>query len=377
MREVRLGLIGTGFMGKCHALAFRAASATFDGLPAVRPTVLADVDGRAVERLGRTFGFEHVTTRWQEVVEDPAVDLVAITTPNFLHEEMGLAALRARKHVYCEKPLALDAAGARRMAEAAARTRVRTLVGYNYLRSPAVGLTRTLIDDGEIGEVIHVRVAHLEDYMSDPAGPATWRTSKRTAGAGALGDLGSHAISLARHLAGPIEAVMGDIQTVIRERPDPDNPAQLLPVDVDDQAQALLRFASGASGTLEASWLAAGRKMGLTFEITGTGGAILFDQERMNELRVFKSADARRDHGFKTILMGAEHPPYAAFCPAPGHGLGFNDLKTIEVKALVEAIAAGTPVEPDFEAGYEIARVVEAIQRSAAERRWIRATDVA
>jgi predicted dehydrogenase len=376
MGELGVGLIGTGFMGRCHALAFNAVGATFAGTPKVRLAVVADVDGRVVERAAAALGFRDWTTLWQEVVLDPEVDLVAITTPNFLHQEMALAAIRAKKHVYCEKPLALDAAGARVMAAAAERAGVKTLVGYNYLRSPAVGLAKDMIASGEIGEVIHFRGAHLEDYLQDPAAPRTWRLTKRTAGAGALGDLGSHAVSLARHLMGGIAEVMGSLQTVIRERPSLLDPARMEPVDVDDQAQALIRFENGACGTLEASWLAAGRKMGLAFEVTGSRGAILFDQERMNELRVFRSDEPRRTHGFKTILMGPEHPPYASFCPAPGHGLGFNDLKVIEVKALLDGIVKGAALEPDFRAGYEIGRVIEAIQIAAAERRWVKISEV-
>jgi predicted dehydrogenase len=376
MGVLGVGLIGTGFMGKCHALAFNAVAATFEGTPKVRLAVVADVDGRVAERAAAALGFRDWTTLWQEAVLDPDVDLVAITTPNFLHQEMAQAAIRAKKHVYCEKPLALDAAGARVMAEAAERAGVKTLVGYNYLRSPAVGLAKDMIASGEIGEVIHFRGAHFEDFLADPAAPCSWRLRKQTAGAGALGDMGSHVVSLARHLAGPIEEVIGSLQTVIRQRPSPAPPTRMEPVDVDDQAQALLRFANGAHGTLETSWLAAGRKMGLTFEITGSRGAILFDQERMNELRVCRSDDPRRAHGFKTVLMGPEHPPYASFCPAPGHGLGFNDLKVIEVKALLDGIVKGQPIDPDFRAGHEIARVIEAIQIAAAERRWVKVSEV-
>ncbi|MDX1540247.1 MAG: Gfo/Idh/MocA family oxidoreductase [Geminicoccaceae bacterium] len=374
--RIGVGLIGTGFMGKCHALAFRAVRATFPDTTVVRLRALADVDPVITEAVATAFDFERWTTRWQDLIDDPEIGIVAITTPNFLHQEMALAAIQAGKHVYCEKPLALDAAGARTMAEAAERAGVTSLVGYNYLRSPAVGLAHEVIQSGEIGDVIHFRGAHFEDFLCDPMVPRTWRLSKATAGGGALGDMGSHVVSLARHLVGAIEEVTAAAQTVIPERPDATDASRMLPVDVDDQAQALLAFANGAHGTLETSWLAQGRKMGLTFEITGTRGAILFDQERMNEIRLFKSGEVRRDHGFKTILMGPDHPHYAYFCPAPGHGLGFNDLKVIEVKALLDAIRDRTHVDPDFRAGYEIARVIEAIQISAAERRPVRPADV-
>jgi predicted dehydrogenase len=304
------------------------------------------------------------------------VDVVAITTPNFLHQEMAMAAIAAGKHVYCEKPLALDAAGAKAMTEAAEATSVRTLVGYNYLWNPATRLARDIIESGEIGEVVHFRGAHLEDYMADPAAPCTWRCRKATAGAGAVADLGSHAISLARFLVGEIAQVHGSVQTVIEQRPLPGEPGRMGAVEVDDQAQALLRFESGAAGTLEANWIAAGRKMHLAAEVTGSKGTLTFDQERMNELRLFTYGRKKRLDGFKTILSGPEHPDYAAFCPAPGHQLGFNDLKVIEVKALLQGIAAGAPLEPDFRAAWHIARVIDAILVSSAERRWVQVPEI-
>jgi predicted dehydrogenase len=371
MDEVRVGLIGSGFMGKCHALAFRAAPAVFGDLPKVTLELLADVDPGVTRAAADTFGFARWTTDWRVLASDPAVDVVAITSPNFLHQEMALAAIAAGKHVYCEKPLALDAAGALAMTEAAEAAGVRTLVGYNYLHNPITALAKDIVASGQIGEVIHFRGTHFEDYMSDPLAPCTWRCRKATAGAGVVADLGSHIISLARHLVGEIQEVSGSLQTVIRERPSPGEPGQTAAVEVDDQAQALVRFAGGAAGTIEASWMAPGRKMHLGYEISGSKGALVFDQERMNELRLFTFGDSGRLDGFRTILTSAEHPPYGAFCPAPGHQLGFNDLKVIEVRALLEGIARGKPLYPDFREAWRIACVVDAIQQSAAERRWV------
>jgi predicted dehydrogenase len=371
MDEVRIGLIGTGFMGKCHALAFRAAPAVFGDLPKVRLELVADIEPDVTRDAAKTFGFARWTTDWRALAGDAAVDVVAITTPNFLHQEMALAAIGAGKHVYCEKPLALEPAGALAMTEAAEAAGVRTLVGYNYLHNPITALAKDIVVSGQIGEVIHFRGTHFEDYMSDPQAPCTWRCRKATAGAGVVADLGSHIIGLARHLVGEIQEVSGSLQTVVRERPLAGEPGRTAPVEVDDQAQALVRFASGAPGTIEASWMAAGRKMHLGYEISGSKGALLFDQERMNELRLFTFGDSRPLEGFRTILTSAEHPPYGAFCPAPGHQLGFNDLKVIEVKALLEGVARGRPLYPDFREAWRIACVVDAIQQSAAERRWV------
>ncbi|MGI9419675.1 MAG: Gfo/Idh/MocA family protein [Geminicoccaceae bacterium] len=366
-----VGLIGTGFMGKCHALAFRAAPAVFEHLPGLDLAVLADADPRQAERAAAAFGFARGTGDWLDLVSDPAVDIVAITSPNFLHQEMAEAAIEAGKHVYCEKPLALDAKGAGAMTAAAEAADVRTLVGYNYLHNPAIRLAADIVEAGEIGDIVHFRGAHFEDYLASPDVPFSWRSSKAHAGAGVVADLGSHIISLARRLVGEIEAVQAALKIVVPARPLPDGSGNMAPVEVDDQAQMLLRFRDGPSGTIEASAVAAGRKMHLAFELTGSRGTLAFDQERMNELRLFRFGDDPSRDGFKTILTSPAHHPYQNFCPAPGHGLGFNDLKIVEVAHLVDGIAGGTPLDPDFRAAWQIAEVVDAAIRSDAEERWV------
>ncbi len=371
-----VGLIGTGFMGRCHALAFRAASSVFPHLPGLDLAVVADVDAATAAEAARTFGFRRSTTDWRALVADPAVDIVAVTTPNFLHQDMVMAAIQAGKHVYCEKPLALDATGAGVMTKAAEAAGVKTLVGYNYLHNPALRLAHDMIQNGEIGEIIHFRGAHFEDYLASPKTPYSWRSSKARAGAGVVADLGSHVVSLARRLVGEIDAVQANLRIVVKERPLPERPGKTARVEVDDQAQMLLHFSDGPTGTIEASAVAAGRKMSLTFEVTGTRGTLLFDQERMNELRLFQfGADASRD-GFKTILTGPRHPPYDRFCPAPGHGLGFNDLKVIEVAHLIDGIVEGARLDPDFRSAWQIAEVVDAAIRSDATRAWMSVTRV-
>lgn len=370
MRSLGIGLIGTGFMGKCHALGFRAAPAVFSHLPSLQLAMLADVDEKIASDAAMAFGFERATNDWQALAQDPAVDIVAITSPNFLHQAMAMAAIEAGKHVYCEKPLALDAEGAGAMTKAAEAKGVKTLVGYNYLHNPVIGLAKDIIECGEIGEVIHFRGNHFEDYLANPESPYTWRSSKEKAGAGVVADLGSHIISLARHLVGEIEAVQAMLQIVVKNRPLPDAPSKRLPVEVDDQAQMLLRFKDGPTGVIEASAVAAGRKMNLAFEITGSKGTLAFDQERMNEFRLFRFGDDPSRDGFKTILTGPTHPPYDQFCPAPGHGLGFNDLKVIEIAHLIDGIVNDTSLNPDFRHAWQIAEVVDAAVRSDAAKAW-------
>ena len=367
---VRVGLIGAGFMGKCHANAFRAVAGLFD-LPAVpRLDLLADVDEATARRSAAALGFPRSTGDWRRVAADPDVDVVAITAPNALHSEIALAAIEAGKAVYCEKPLSVDTPSARAMRDAAAAAGACTMVGFGYLRNPLMKLAREIVAGGEIGEVVAFRGIHAEDYMADPATPHSFRTDP-AGGGGALFDLGSHVVSLARHLLGPIAAVSGSTSTIHAHRPAAGGSAVTRPVEVDDHAVFLAEFESGVMGTLEANWAATGRRMQLAFEVTGTRGAIAFTQERMNELHLHSAGGAAGRRGFTRIEAGPEHPPYGRLCPAGGHQLGFNELKIIEVAELVEAFAGGAPAHPDFEEGYQVQRTVDAVKRSAEERRWV------
>ena len=362
-----VGLIGSGFMGKAHALGFAAANRVFDLPVRAEPALLADASAAVAGRAAAALGFPRSTGDWQALVADPAVGIVSITTPNTLHSAMALAAVAAGKAVYCEKPLAPTAAEAGEMALAAEKAGVATQVGFNYLKNPMVRLARDLVAAGEIGEVRSFRGLHAEDFMSDAAGPWTWRLDP-SGGGGALADIGSHIIALARHVVGPIAAVLGEVATLVRHRP---FEGGTHPVEVDDVATAVLRFADGAVGSIEANWMATGRKMGLEFEVSGSEGAIRFTQERMNELKLYRCGDPAGLRGFRTVEAGPEHPPYGAFCPAPGHGLGFNDLKTIEVADFLRAIAGERVGHADFREGWEVAKTVEAIYASAREARWV------
>lgn len=367
-RTVGVGLIGSGFMGRSHAIAIRTAEAVF-GLPhPLRLELLADVDAATASRAGLALGVTRTTGDWQALIGDPAVDLVDITTPNTLHEPMALAAIAAKKPVYCEKPLAPDAATAFRLAAAAEAAGIQTFVGFNYLKNPLVRTAREIVASGEIGEVWGFRGIHAEDYMTDPAAPWTWRLDP-AGGAGAIADLGSHIISMARFVVGPIETLMADLSTKVAERTAADGSRRQ--VEVDDEARALVRFASGATGTIEASWVATGRKMYLAFELTGSKGSILLDMERLNELRLFIRGGRDGREGYVEIPAGPAHPDYAPFCPAPGHQLGFNEIKAIEIKAIAEALAGGPPFQPDFREAAMIQATVDAVLRSARERRWV------
>lgn len=367
MRRIGLGLIGTGFMGRAHALAFQHAGSVFDLPLRVDCVALADADQARAADCARAWGFERAMG-WEALIADPTVDLVAITTPNRLHHPMAMAALAAGKAVYCEKPLAATLAEATQMRDAAQSAGVITRVGYNYLQNPMLGLARELIASGELGDITSYRGEFSEDFMADPQAPFGWRCETTQAG-GALADLGSHVLSLSRYLLGEVESVCADLHTAHAQRPSPNG---MRKVEVDDQAHILLRFASGARGTLATSWLRHGRKNHLAFEISGTRGTLLYDQERLNELRLYQPGGQGGFDGFRTLLAGPYLADYAAFCPAAGHQLGYNELKTLEVRGLLLALAGqqgGSGV--DFHEAWAVERLAEAVRRSAREHAWV------
>lgn len=365
--KLNIGLIGTGFMGKTHTFGFAAADRVFDLPYALTLRAVADRTEALAAEAAASFGFETSTGDWRAIIEDASIDVVDITTPNALHKEMALAAIAAGKHVYCEKPLAPLAADAIEMAEAAEAAGVKTQVGFNYLCNPIMRLAREMIQSGELGEIRSYRGVHAEDYMADANNSGGFRVDP--AGGGAFADIGSHALATAEYLLGPITAVMGDYVTAIAERPD--GAGGIRRIEVDDIGRAFLRFGSGASGSLEASWIATGQEMQHEFEVYGSKGAITFSQERLNELRYFNAGDPEGRRGFRTILAGPEHPPYGRFCVAGGHQLGFNDLKAIEVEGYVRAIAGEEPEPFNFRAGARIMTLVEAIANSSKARAWV------
>ncbi|HKU14872.1 MAG TPA: Gfo/Idh/MocA family oxidoreductase [Steroidobacteraceae bacterium] len=364
------GLIGSGYMGRAHAIALHSAAAAFGADYAVECVTLADTTAERARQAAQALGFAGATDDWRTLIADPAIDVVDICTPNYLHAEMALAAIAAGKHVYCEKPLALDLQQSQAIVTAARRAKVCNVIGFNYICNPMLQVAREMIAAGELGEIVSFRGSYLEDYMSDPGVPYSWRCQRKLAGAGALADLGSHLINMAHFLLGSIARVSASLQTVHTHRADRAS-GQRLPVENEDMAQALVEFSSGVSGTMEISRIATGYKCGLAVEVHGTRGTLLFDQERVNELKLYSTADAAGRRGFRTILAGPEHADYAAFCPAPGHGLGINDLKVIEVRNLIRALRSGTDAHPDFAEGLRVQQVMSAMERAAQERGWV------
>jgi predicted dehydrogenase len=368
--KLRIGCIGSGFMGKAHAFGYTTAARVFDLAYEPELRTLADINEEAAAKAAAALGFANSTSNWRTIVGDPDIDVVNVTAPNALHKEMALAAIAAGKHVYCEKPLAPLALDAHEMAEAAKAASVKTQVGFNYLCNPMVGLAREMIAARELGEIRSYRGVHAEDYMADANGAFTFRHD--LAGGGALADVGSHALATAEFLmapaTGPITKVMGDCVTMIPERPDGKGGKRR--VKVDDVGRAFLRFENGATGSIEGNWIATGRKMQHDFEVYGTKGALAFTQERFNELHFFSTEDRLGRQGFRRIEAGPDHPPYGLFCVASGHQLGFNDLKAIEVAGFLDALAGRRPEPFNFRAGLRIQTPVETIDASSREGAW-------
>ena len=364
---LRIGLIGTGFMGKAHVFGYATADKVFD-LP-VAPVLhtVAGITEELAADAATALGFARSTADWRAMIDDPAIDAVHVTTPNALHKEMALAAIAAGKHVHCEKPLAPTAKDAREMAEAAEAKGVKTQVGFNYLCNPMIGLAKEMIAAGELGEVRGYRGLHCEDYMADAEGRFTFR--HEPAGGGALADIGSHALATAEHLLGPIAEVMGHCVTMIAERPDGRGTRR--PVVVDDVGRAFVVFENGATGSIEGNWISTGRKMQHDFEVYGSKGALAFSRERFSELHFYRAGDAPGRRGFRRIEAAPEHAPYGRFCVAPGHQLGFNDLKAIEIAGFVNAVAGTGPELFDFRDGHRIQSLVGTIQQSSREGRWL------
>ena len=383
MKPLNVALIGAGFMGKAHSLAYAAMPMFFwpaPGMP-VRHTIVEINDAVASEAATR-FGFENSSSDWRLVIEDPNIDIVDIATPNHLHAEIAIAAAQAGKHIISEKPLARSGAEAKTMWDAVKDAGIVHMVAFNYRRTPAVALAKKYIDEGAIGDILNFRGTYLQDWSADPDGPLSWRFQKAIAGSGSLGDIGTHVIDLARYLCGEITQVNTQLKTWVTSRPiqsgsvdklgtgAKDATAPRAAVDVDDEVLSLLEFESGAIGSLEATRNAHGRNNFLTFEIHGTKGSIYFNYERRDELQVAFADDPSDRKGFRTVYTGPAHPYGEGLWPIPALGIGYGETKIIEVYDFVKAIVEGGSVSPNFKDGYQINLIADAMAESAVKRAW-------
>lgn len=365
---IGVGLIGTGFMGKCHAMAWNAVRIAFGDAPEIRLVHLGEASAALAEQRAREFGFAKASGDWRAVIADAEVDVISLTTPNQFHPEMAVAALEAGKHLWCEKPMAPAFTEAENMAAAARKSGRTAILGYNYIQSPAVRHIGALLAEGIIGPVNHLRIEMDEDFMADPDGPFFWK-HEAASGYGALDDFAVHPLSLIQNLFGRVSRVMCDMAKPYPDRLTEDGKPRA--VETHDIASSLIHLENGVSGTLLVNRSAWGRKGRIALQIFGSKGSILFDQERFNEVQLYVTSDRPTEQGYRTILAGPQHLPYGRFIPAPGHGLGFNDLKTIECHELICAIEGRPANVIGFEEGLEIERTVHAMARSFKQQRWV------
>lgn len=379
MAEINVALIGYKFMGKAHSNAYRQVRRFFPGKLTPRMKVICGRDRAATEAAAKQFGWEEVETDWRKVVHRPDIGLVDISTPGNLHHPMALAAAAAGKHIICEKPLANSLADAKAMLRAVEKAGVKHMIMHNYRKIPAVAFAKKLIEDGKVGDVYHYHGAYLQDWIMDPKFPLVWRLDKKIAGLGALGDIGAHAIDLARYLNGEIASVTGQMTTFIKERPLVGAGAGSWgakgskgkgKVTVDDDANFLTRFANASVGVFESSRFCGGRRNYNTFQIYGSKGSIAFNLERMNELEFYDCTEKAGEQGYKTINVTESVHPYVGAWWPPGHIIGYEHTFVHAVHDFLTALEKDTMPSPNFADGIANQAVLEAVERSAGTGRW-------
>ncbi len=365
-RPLGVAAIGYAFMGRAHSNAWRSVANHFD-VPAYEQKVLVGRDAQAVAAAAAKYGWSESATDWREVIARDDIDIVDICAPGWLHAEIATAALAAGKHVLVEKPLAntMDESAAMVTAAQSARELgVRSMVGFNYRRIPALALARKLIADGGLGTIRQVRASYLQDWLSDPEAPMTWRLRKETAGSGALGDIASHAVDQVQHLLGDtVTAVSGKLHTFTSQRPGPEGPE---PVTVDDAAWATLEMAGGAVASVDVSRVALGQKNALRVEVYGTDGALTFNLENPNELFYLNGTEPIEVQGFRRILVTEPEHPYLSGWWPQGHVIGWEHSFTHQIRDFLLNIADGTDPSPSFEEGLGVQQVLAAIEESSA-----------
>ena len=365
MSNIGIGIIGGGYMGKAHSVAFAAVASVFN--TALRPqlvSICASTPASA-ETYRKAYGFEKATSDWCELVADPEVQAVVIASPQATHHDIAIAALAAGKPVLCEKPLGISLDQSRSMVAAAKASGLVNMVGFNYIRTPASQQIRKFLAEGRIGQLTWFRGEMTEDFFADPT-IGGWRSQGLANGT--MGDLAPHMINAARALMGPIESLNASIETVHKVRDG-------VEVTNDDQAQMMCRFESGAQGHMFFSRVATGRKMGYAYEIHGTNGHIRFDQEDQNSLWLYTTEGPEAERGFRKILTGPAHPDYLPFCQGPGHGTGYQDQIIIEAKDFLTSIAENRTIWPSFKEGMEVNRIVTAAHDSSAKKTWVTVAD--
>lgn len=372
MSRIRIGLIGAGWMGKAHTIAFHHAHMIFgDDEPVFE--MVSDVEQSAVQAFAEAMGYRRWTVDWEQVVSDPEVDLVDVATPNCMHYGMVKAALENGKHVFCEKPLSLSAEQSRELAALAAEKGVTNYCGFSNIMNPANQYVRELVQSGKLGKIMRMHATYDQDILLDPSLPLGWRHRKALAGSGALGDQCSHLLSVSQMILGDMDAVLGVQSIVIPERPVRAGSTEMGTVENDDLITFLVRYKNGAIGDFSASRVATGRKNYFYYEIQGTEGTVCYNLERMCEVQVYFKSDADRDGGrdcgFRTVLLNPQHEGFKWFQPAGGIAISFDDMKTLQAHALTQAMQ-GAPYLCNFAMGAKVDGVIDAVLRSVETGQW-------
>lgn len=383
---MRVALIGCGFMGKAHSNAWRQAMHFFPLKADVELHTICGCKGEEKTVLPAAiakWGFKHGSIHWREVVASPDIDIVDIVAPNHVHADIAKGAAKAGKHVICEKPLALTSKQCAEMLAAVKKAGVVHMVSHNYRRIPAIGMAKRLIEDGSIGKIYHYRARYAQDWITDPEFPLVWRLRKAVSGSGAHGDINAHIIDLARYLVGEFKEVCGMMHTFIKKRPllgarseglTATAAKKMGTVTVDDAALFFGRFQNGALASLEGTRFALGRKNQITLEINGSNGSLFFDLEDMNRLHFYDNTSPPDRQGFRDILVtqpGEIHPYVGKWWP-PGHIIGYEHSFVHTVSDFVNACVDGKPVHATFEDGWKNQLVLEAVEKSAATRSWVK-----
>lgn len=382
-RTLNVGMIGYKFMGKAHSNAWLKADKFFDLKARPVMKVICGRDKAGVSAMAYKFGWEKFETDWHEVVEDPAIDIVDINTPNDTHAEIAIAAAKAGKAILCEKPLALNVKQSQDMCAAVKKAGVVNMICHNYRRIPAIAQARKMIENGDLGQIYHYRARYAQDWIVDPNFPLVWRLQSKIAGSGTHGDICAHIIDLGHYLLGDYAEVCGQMETFIKERPLPSQQGGLSAkgstkmgkVTVDDTSMFIGRFKNGALCNLEATRFALGRKNGIQVEVNGSKGSLAFDFEDMNRLQYFNNEDPADRRGFRNIIVteGGTHPYVGHWWP-PGHIIGYEHTFVHTIADFVNAVVDRKSVQPTFEEGLRNQIVLEAVEKSAKTRKWVKIT---
>jgi predicted dehydrogenase len=379
--DIGIGIIGFGWMGQAHSRAYRDIPVYYPE-SGIRPRLVSVADNvpARVELAKANFGFESGTPDWRELIARDDIDVVDITAPNALHQQLVEAAAAAGKHIACEKPVGISPDATAAIEIAARRAGVITSCGYNYRWAPLVQFTRQLIADGRLGDLTHYRGRFFSMYGRDRLGLLSWRFLQEEAGYGALSDIMSHAIDMAQYLCGPIRRVVATKETFVKERPlptsgvgthydrgKPGDPTGA--VTNEDYVGALVEFENAVRGTLEADRSIFGPQSSMAFELNGSKGAASWDHERLNQLRLYLPEEQPTD-GFIEVLAGDAYPNQGNIVPGGGNSLGYEDMKLIEALEFLRSVAAGRRHRPDFADALANASVAAAMIRSWSSQRW-------